>query len=228
MKMSFLLAATAAIALCGAAVALDEEGTNIAEGERSGETTGVELLALSHELYSYGVDARDPLAVIVAARIRQGIDVEEREYELAEQDGETEEAEEADIEFASAEDMLDEARVLARGDETLSSLIAETEAQAARGRVGGPGRATGWVSARGTTSYNITFRGGERAAVWANGPGRTDLDMYVYDQNGNLICRHIDYTDRMSCFWTPRWTGNFRVEIRNLGHVGVSFNMVTN
>lgn len=225
MKMSSLLAATAAIALCGAAVALDEEGTNIAETERSETTTGVELLALSQELYAYGIDARDPLAVIVAARIRQGIDVEEREFEIAEQDGE---AEEADIELASAEDMLDEARVLARGDEALSALIAETEAQAARGRVGGPGRATGWVGARGMTSYNITFRGGERAAVWANGPGRTDLDMYVYDQNGNLICRHIDYSDRMSCFWTPRWTGTFRVEIRNLGQVGVSFNMVTN
>ncbi|MFN3834890.1 MAG: hypothetical protein ACK4NO_03205 [Glycocaulis sp.] len=223
--MSSLLAATAAVALCGAAIALDEEGTNIAETERSETTTGVELLALSQDLYAYGIDARDPLAVIVAARIRQGVDVEEREFEIAEQDGE---AEEADIELASAEDMLDEARVLARGDEALSALIAETEAQAARGRVGGPGRASGWVSARGTTSYNITFRGGERAAVWANGPGRTDLDMYVYDQNGNLICRHIDYSDRMSCFWTPRWTGTFRVEIRNLGQVGVSFNMVTN
>lgn len=225
MKLSSLLAATAAIALCGTAAAFDEEGTNIAETDRSEETTGVELLALSQDLYAYGLDARDPLAVIVAARIRQGVDVEEREYEIAEQDGE---AEEADIEFASAEDMLDEARVLARGDEALTGLIAETEAQASRGRVGGPGRASGWVSARGTTSYNISFRGGERAAVWASGPGRTDLDMYVYDQNGNLICRHIDYSDRMSCFWTPRWTGNFRVEVRNLGQVGVSFNMVTN
>ncbi len=225
MKLSSLLAATAAIALCGTAAAFDEEGTNIAETDRSEETTGVELLALSQDLYAYGLDARDPLAVIVAARIRQGVDVEEREYEIAEQDGE---AEEADIEFASAGDMLDEARVLARGDEALTGLIAETEAQASRGRVGGPGRASGWVSARGTTSYNISFRGGERAAVWASGPGRTDLDMYVYDQNGNLICRHIDYSDRMSCFWTPRWTGNFRVEVRNLGQVGVSFNMVTN
>lgn len=225
MKISSLLAATAAIALCGAAAAFDEDGTNIAETERSEVTTGVEQLALSQELYAYGLEARDPLAVIVAARIRQGIDVEEREHEIAEQDGE---AEEADIEFASAADMLDEARVLARGDEALNGLIAETEAQASRGRVGGPGRSTGWVSARGTTSYNISFRGGERAAVWASGPGRTDLDMYVYDQNGNLICRHIDYSDRMSCFWTPRWTGNFRVEVRNLGQVGVSFNMVTN
>lgn len=227
MKMSSLLAATAAIALTGAVFAqdADETGTNVAEDQRGTEATGVELLALSLDLYAYGVDARDPLAVIVAARIRQGVDVEDREYEIAEQEGEVEEAE---IEFASAEDMLDEARVLARGDEALAGLIAEVEADASRGRVGGPGRGTGWVGARSMTSYNVTFRGGERAAVWANGPGRTDLDMYVYDQNGNQICRHIDYSDRMSCFWTPRWTGTFRVEIRNLGNVGVSYNMVTN
>lgn len=227
MKIASLLAATAAITLAGSVLAqdADEAGVNFAEDQRSEETTGVELLALSQELYAYGIDARDPLAVIVAARIRQGIDVEERTYEVAEQGGD---AEDAEIEFASAADMLDEARVLARGDETIAGLIAEVEADAARGRVGGPGRDTGWVGARSTTTYNITFRGGERAAVWANGPGRTDLDMYVYDQNGNLICRHIDYSDRMSCFWTPRWTGTFTVQIRNLGNVGVSFNVVTN
>lgn len=227
MKFSLLLATTAAIALTGPVMAqeTDETGTNFAEDQRGEGTTGVEQLALSQELYAYGVDARDPLAVIVAARIRQGVEVEEREYEIAEQD---EEAEEADIELASAADMLDEARVLARGDEALAGLIAEVEADASRGRVGGPGRASGWVGARSTTTYNVTFRGGERAAVWANGPGRTDLDMYVYDQNGNLICRHIDYSDRMSCYFTPRWTGNFRVQIRNLGNIGVSHNMVTN
>jgi len=227
MKISLLLATSAAIALTGPLMAqdADETGTNFAEDQRGEGTTGVEQLALSQELYAYGVDARDPLAVIVAARIRQGVEVEEREYEIAEQD---EEAEEADIEFASAADMLDEARVLARGDEALTGLIAEVEADASRGRVGGPGRASGWVGARSTTTYNVTFRGGERAAVWANGPGRTDLDMYVYDQNGNLICRHIDYSDRMSCYFTPRWTGNFRVQIRNLGNIGVSHNMVTN
>jgi len=203
----------------------DETGTNFAEDQRGEGTTGVEQLALSQELYAYGVDARDPLAVIVAARIRQGVEVEEREYEIAEQDGE---AEEAEIELASAADMLDEARVLARGDEALAGLIEEVEADASRGRVGGPGRASGWVGARSTTTYNVTFRGGERAAIWANGPGRTDLDMYVYDQNGNLICRHIDYSDSMSCYFTPRWTGNFQVQIRNLGNIGVSHNLVTN
>ncbi|MGP1275455.1 MAG: hypothetical protein ACQRW7_08560 [Caulobacterales bacterium] len=227
MKIASLLAATAAIALTGSVIAqeTDETGTNFAEDQRSDERTGVELLAMSQDLYAYGVDARDPLALIVAARIRQGVEVEDREYEVDEQGGEPEDAE---IEFASAEDMLDEARVLARGDEALASLIEEVEADASRGRVGGPGRDTGWVGARSTTSYNVTFRGGERAAIWASGPGRTDLDMYVYDQNGNLICRHIDYSDRMSCFWTPRWTGTFRVQVRNLGNVGVSYNIVTN
>ena len=226
MIRTFLTASVAAVALTGLAAAQedDQTGENIAE-ERGEETTGVEQLALSQSLYEVAAENRDPLAMIVAARLRAGVAVEDREYEAEAEDGEVEDGE---IAFASAEDMFEEARVLARGDETLNGLIEDAEAEQGRGRVSGPGRDTGFVRAGSTTFYNVSFRGGERAAVYANGPGITDLDMYVYDQNGNTICRDIDYSDNMSCFWTPRWTGPFRIEVRNLGSTGVSFNVVTN
>lgn len=226
MMKTVLSASAAALALTSAGAAQDEDqtGENIAT-ERGEETTGVAQLALSQNLYEAAVENRDPLAMIVAARLRAGVSVEDREYEAEADDGETEEGE---IDFLSADDMFEEARILARGDETLNDLIEDAEAEQGRGRVSGPGRDTGFVRANSTTYYNVSFRGGERAAVYANGPGITDLDMYVYDQNGNTICRDIDYSDNMSCFWTPRWTGPFRIEVRNLGGTGVSFNMVTN
>ncbi|MEQ8435377.1 MAG: hypothetical protein RIA71_14170 [Oceanicaulis sp.] len=226
MMKTLFAASVAAVALSGAVIAQDDQsGENIAVERNEGATTGVEQLALAQQLYQVAAENRDPLAMIVAARLRAGVSVEDRDYEAGSDDGDVEDGE---IDFLTADDMFEEARILSRGDETLNGLIADAEAEQGRGRVSGPGRDTGFVRARSTTFYNLSFRGGERAAVYANGPGITDLDMYVYDQNGNTICRDIDYSDNMSCFWTPRWTGAFRVEVRNLGNTGVSFNVVTN
>ena len=53
-----------------------------------------------------------------------------------------------------------------------------------RGRTRGPARHTDVVSARGTDIYNLTFQGGESAVLSVLGDGDTDLDLYVYDENG--------------------------------------------
>lgn len=47
----------------------------------------------------------------------------------------------------------------------------------------------------------------------------TDLDLYIYDENGNLIDSDIDNTDICVCTWTPRWTGRFKIKIVNRGSV---------
>lgn len=227
MKKYLLAAGALAVVLASPVYAQeDQSGENVATSERGSETTGVETIALSQELYEVAAENRDPLAMIVAARLRASVAVEERDYE-AETEGE-DAMEEGEFALLTADEMFEEARILARGDETLNGLIEEAEAEQGRGRVTGPGYDTGFVSAYGTTYYNISFRGGQRAEVYASGPGITDLDMYVYDQNGNLICRDIDYSDNMSCAWTPNWTGPFQIQVRNLGSTGVSFNVVTN
>src|SRR5689334_19047666 len=84
------------------------------------------------------------------------------------------------------------------------------------------------VSARSTDVYAIPFAGGEPALVTVRGDGDTDLDLYVYDENGNLICSDTDYTDQLICSWSPRWTGMFRIEVRNLGNVYNRYQVRTN
>lgn len=96
------------------------------------------------------------------------------------------------------------------------------------GRVGGSIAATDIVGARSSKYYVETFRGGEVARVAVVGDGDTDLDLYIYDENGNLI----DYDDSLSgnciCEWTPKWTGKFTIKVVNRGSVYNHFGIATN
>jgi hypothetical protein len=63
------------------------------------------------------------------------------------------------------------------------------------GAVGGPRADTTRVNARATNQYTISFRGGEAARITVAGDGDTDLDLYVYDEFGNLVASDDDLTD---------------------------------
>jgi hypothetical protein len=75
------------------------------------------------------------------------------------------------------------------------------------------------VAAGATDVYTVTFRGGERATVTVRGDGDTDLDLYVYDENGNLIVKDDDHTDNCVVSFTPKWTGPFKIRVVNRGNV---------
>jgi hypothetical protein len=85
--------------------------------------------------------------------------------------------------------------------------------------VGGPQSAVHQVDAYSTDVFVVHFYGDEPAAVSVVGDGDTDLDLYVYDENGYLIGSDTDPTDRCLVLFRPRWTGAFRIEVRNLGSV---------
>jgi hypothetical protein len=70
-----------------------------------------------------------------------------------------------------------------------------------------------------TNTYTLTFRGGQSAMVYVDGDHDTDLDLYVYDQSGNLIGCDQDFTDICLVRWVPRWTGTFYVRVVNRGPV---------
>ena len=75
------------------------------------------------------------------------------------------------------------------------------------------------VKAHTTDVFTVTFRAGERACVIVSGDGDTDLDLFVYDENGNLIASDTDTGDDCVATWNPRWTGKFTIKVKNLGGV---------
>ena len=101
----------------------------------------------------------------------------------------------------------------------IGSTSAAAFASPIRGRLVDMTRA----QARSTVFYNEVFRGGEVTTISIVGDGDTDLDLYVYDSNGNLIASGVGLSDRETVSIVPFATGNFRVEVRNLGNVWNQF-----
>jgi hypothetical protein len=85
--------------------------------------------------------------------------------------------------------------------------------------VNGFGWRTDIVDAFSRNSYREAFYGGELARVRVVGDGDTDLDVYVLDENGNLIASDTGPTDVCSVVWQPRWTGPFIIRVVNCGDV---------
>jgi hypothetical protein len=224
------LSAAAFIALAGPAAAQD--GPNVGEKQEGSRGVLAEV-DLAHELYAYGRTAEDPLAVIVAAKIVASVPTQptERAKEEKPPEGAAAEATQKTNEAGppKLELMLETARELAGEDEVLLGMIADVEAGKSKGRVPGPLVTIDIVQAGFTnTYYDQVFEGGELAEVATVGDTDTDLDLFIYDEHGNLICSDTDYSDRTYCSWYPRYRGPFAIVIKNLGGVWNEYRLFTN
>jgi hypothetical protein len=74
--------------------------------------------------------------------------------------------------------------------------------------------------------YNVRFRGREEAIVRVTGEG--DLDLFIYDANGNLIAKDEAEDNTPVCVWTPRWTGTFKIVVKNCEGYDVDYVLQTN
>jgi len=124
--------------------------------------------------------------------------------------------------------MLAMARALAADDATLLALIADAEAEGARGRIGG---AVSWLSRLPSGMqdvWEVPFYGNSYAEVAVVGDGDANLDVAVTDENGNVICYDVSYSDQLYCDFTPSWDGYFYVTVENRGGSRNSYYMMTN
>ena len=128
--------------------------------------------------------------------------------------GEDEGASDAPV---TADQMFAKATELAGDDDVLIGLIEDAQAEGSRGRIGG---AVEWLSrlpAGQTDVWEIPFYGNSYAEIAVAGDGDADLDVAVTDENGNVICYDVSYSDRIYCDFTPAWDGYFYVTVQNMG-----------
>ena len=214
---------------CNKPAAQTEEKEAI-EQEASKEMDAIRT-ALSLAQYGYAVES--PAALIEAADILASTPAQPAAVEGeagAQNENEGEKAAKAEV---SVEQLLADARALTE-DEHLLAMADKVAAKVAegadvtRGAYGGPKYQRDRVYAHSYIQYVQAFYANQIAEVSVVGDGDTDLDLYIYDENGNLIVSDTDYTDRCYVRFCPRWTGNFLVRIVNRGGVYNNFTIATN
>lgn len=208
-----------------------KKGTNVEKDKRatSPQTRAVEIALLADQLASYGDQKKDAMALIVAAKLMAEAGVQPAKHERTAGTGKGDKGGAApQARDNSMNGLIARAKQYAGERKDLIALADDVAKAGARGAVGGPRAATYVVEARATDIFRVFFRGGEPAAVGISGDGDTDLDLLVYDENGNLICRADGPSDDEICRWTPLWTGVFRIEVRNLGRVWNRYRIMTN
>lgn len=224
-KICFMLVAL--IASFGV-FAQDVESKEAIQGEVS---PSLSSLRLATDLVKYGYAQQSALPLIDALQI---ISENPTQNLSAEIKGETN-APSTDkkngkvtLDFAQ---IAADAKTFAEGDDVLLGLIAqiESDAQSAhRGAVNGPRIGNYVVSGNCYNDFECSFTKGYLAEVGVSGDGDTDLDLYVYDSNGNLIAKDTSYSDDCYVNWVPAWTGRFMIRIVNRGPVYNNYVVATN
>lgn len=183
-------------------------------------------IRMAAELAKYGYAHNDALSLIQAARLSKQAGLVKADVEKKEEQGEESSAQKKGNISLDVTKLLADAKAKAAGNGTLLALI--DEIGTTRGAVGGPKYSSTNVKANGTDVYHISFRAEQTAIVTVIGDGDTDLDLYVYDENGNLIVKDVDYSDDCVVSFVPKWTGVFTIKIVNRGNVYNNYVMRTN
>jgi len=218
-----------------------QKGTNVM-GEKAGavkvspEAEAVAQVALAQSLIKYGRAHKSPQGLITAAEILGRIKPQPSQVEpTTKQEGKPTTVPKAQSDTDRFPDdppsLLAEAKKMAPGDPHIAALadsVSSLLEEKTRGRVAQPIIVHGRAPAYTSQTYTWQFYGGEIARVAVSGDGDTDLDLYVYDANDNLITSDTGRSDDCIACWVPRWTATFYIKVVNLGSVCNEYVLVTN
>lgn len=234
MKSNFLIKLTvlALATVCGltSAMAQDKTGTNMDDksGKISPSAQAAARLELAYSAAKYGRENKDADALIFAAKILKENPADKLNVQKTTEGGTADSGTKMAVRDQTADAYLADAKKFAGSNKTLLARIGDVQKMSSRGAVGGAKRTIEQIKAGGADIYKVDFKGGEQGIVLLSGDGSTDLDLYIYDENGNLVASDTDGLDDCAVRFYPKWTGTFLVRVKNLGNVYNRYAMVTN
>lgn len=231
-----IVAAAALLMPAGAGVAADtpaKQGANTDPAKRgtSPRTEAVAQAALADQVARHADRSKDVLAMIAAARLLSQVSPRAAKLDMR-TEGKPK-AVDAKGGATTTRDttvngLLARAKQYAGGRNDLNGLVDEVSKSPTRGKDDGPARVAQRIGDGVTDVYTVSFRANEPVMVAITGEGVSDLDLTIDDENGNRVCSSTGAGDDESCRWTPRWTGNYRIRVRNLGNVYNEYRLWTN
>lgn len=174
-------------------------------------------LELSGELYAVGLAENDPLFLLASAKLRRMFDFQPIEGSGARGRPMTWQA------------ILDTARDMAFGDASMLAMIDDLAGEGARGVTTGQVYSIAEIGIGGLDVYDpMRFEAGQYAEVYVEAAGGIDLNVYVYDAQGNLVCADTDPSPISYCGWRPAEAGEFTIKVENKGDEGSAYALMTN
>jgi hypothetical protein len=206
-------------------------------------------LDLARALAGQGRAASDPLALIVAARLRRDLAMAPRgaahdlatappgaahglataprgaAHGLATAPPGAAHGDETGLDTPAS--LLAEARKMARGDARVVSLADDVAATGEKGRERGPLYDSGRLAAGARETYaTISFAGGRRAEIYVEAARRVAVT--VRDGAGAPICAEDSGGPVAYCWWTPERATTVSVEVVNPTRESNAYRLVTN
>ncbi len=180
----------------------------------------VDQLTLANQLVKFGYQNSSALPLIQAVQIYKKLNVKEEAREKTTEGGSapSKSVTKNQVVSFNEDQILADATKFAAGNKNLLGLIDDAK-KATRSPVGGAVRHSDCVSPMAVDVYRIYCRGGEATTIYVSGDGDTDLDLYVYDSNGNLISSDTDGTDECLVRFIAYRNHTFTVRVRNRGRI---------
>ena len=180
--------------------------------------------SLAVELVNYGYSMKSPLSLIEAAKILSEKPLKKLNITKSEPSTGAEGIKKTKVANYTPANLLVDAKTFANGNKTILALISEVEkslqsngAVASKGRLYGPAYVERKVYPSSSYVDYILFKGDEQAEVLIVGDGDNDLDLYVYNENGELVGSDTDYSDRCYVSFYPYYTKSYKIVVKNRG-----------
>jgi hypothetical protein len=209
-----------------AGVDVEHGGVGPTAKVQSQNVESIDRLSLARRMAEYGIDNQDALALVLSLNIYKGTAIGEFSTQLSSQTSTLETKTYMEYVRERQSDLLPRARQFAQGDTVLLAMVDDVEAEIMRGAGGKV--YVGEVALNRSSQITLDFSGGELAAVYVEGDGKGDIDLFVYDEDENLICVDTDTADAGLCKWIPETDGLFILKINDTSPVEREYVLLTN
>ncbi|WP_136637318.1 hypothetical protein [Pseudooceanicola onchidii] len=183
---------------------------------------------LSARLFEAAVDQQDPMLAIAAARLRKSVlarrvDIEPQKDGAAPEDAGYDR-------LMSWQDMIAFALQVAPNDPVIEKLAQDVKFAGTKGVTSGQVYSITTIRGGGTDTYPpMTYTGGQYADVYVEGAqSSADLNVFVKDAKGRLVCSDTDISAIAYCGWRPSASEGFTVVVTNKSGAATSYSLITN
>ena len=198
--------------------------------EAAPENSNIANLRLAYDLATYGYKNDSASALLQAAEIIVSVPKQKADKKATQEGTSAENPNKAKSDF-SASTLIADAKKLAGKDNNLLTWAKDLEkvaSKSTRGATGGALYTQDFVYGNGTTYYDWFFDANRLAEVCVVSFDGADLDLYIYDEQGNLIIADRSYGSTAYCSFMPYYTTKFRIVVQSNARYRSNFEIATN